>query len=104
MDTRRIAESNAHIPTEEILKDIADTEAEIVQMEREAEHYSKTPIGAPTTRLDHMRAAARKSGIEERKEFIKKLRSILKYREKGDNIDTESGRRFDSKRDNNATQ
>ena len=82
MDIKEIAERNAHIPTEEILKDIADTEAEIAQMEQEAEHYSKTPLSAPTARLNHMRSDARRTGIKERKEFIEKLRAILDYRQK----------------------
>lgn len=81
MNIKEIAERNAHIPDEEILKDIADTEAEILQMEREAEHYSQTPYSAPTARLDHMRAEARRSGIKERQELVGKLRAILDYRQ-----------------------
>lgn len=78
---KEIAERNAHIPDVEILKDIADTEAEIKQMEIEAEHYSKTPLFAPTARLDHMRADNRRDGIRERQDFIKKLQAILDYRQ-----------------------
>lgn len=41
----KIAERNKHIPAEEIKQDILDTQAEIVQMEKEAEHLEATPMG-----------------------------------------------------------
>lgn len=67
--------SNDHIPTSEILRDIADTEAEIRQYERE--------IPALETLGDKMslyRAEYRRNGIQERKAFIEKLRAILAER------------------------
>ena len=67
---------NDHIPTSEILKDIADTQAEINQMEREEKGYRQ--IG---DRMSIFRADARVSGIAERREFIAKLEDILKARE-----------------------
>ena len=79
-EDRKMALRNAHIPTSELIKDIEDTEAEIVTMEKEAEHLEKTPLSLPTARIDHMKASARRSGIKERQEFIQKLNTILEYR------------------------
>lgn len=67
--------SNESIPTEEILTDIADTEAEIAKMEREAEAFRM--LG---DRMSSFRADARVTGIAERREFIRKLDDILKTR------------------------
>jgi len=76
-----IVEANKHIPTEEIKRDIADTLAEIRQMEKEAEHLEATPMGMRETRWNQMRAKSRRSGIQERKEFVERLEVILKSRE-----------------------
>jgi hypothetical protein len=75
-----LAERNAHIPTTEIEQDILDTEREIVQMELEAQHLAATPDSMREARWDHMRAEARRSGIRERNEFIRKLKEILAAR------------------------
>lgn len=66
------------IPTQEIKQDIAETEAEIVTMEREIQGFRM--IG---DRLSHFKADARVDGIRKRKEFIVKLRDILKRRRGG---------------------
>lgn len=63
------------IPTSEIEKDIADTEAEIPQLEREAEGFRL--LG---DRWSQMRADSRVNGIRERREFIVKLQGILQKR------------------------
>lgn len=68
-----------HVPTAEVLKDIADTEAEIVQMEREIEGHLL--IG---DRLSRFRADAKRSGIKDRREFIARLENLLKERGKGE--------------------
>lgn len=80
MSKKQLVTNNAHIPTEEIKQDILDTELEIAQFEVEAEHLEKTPLSMPSARWDHMRGASRRSGIKERKKFIKKLKTILKHR------------------------
>ena len=76
----QMCKRNASIPTEEIEKDIVDTEVEISNMKVEAEHLEKTPLSMREARWDHMRASARKSGIHEREQFIEKLKKILAYR------------------------
>ena len=76
----KMAERNKLIPTAEIKQDILDTQNEIIQMEKEAEHLETTPMGMQETRWNHMRASARRTGIEERKAFIKKLEAILEVR------------------------
>jgi len=64
---------NDLISTEEIKKDIRDTQIEINQMEREEKGFRV--VG---DRWSVMRADARITGIKERKEFIEKLERILK--------------------------
>lgn len=76
----KIAEKNKHIPTAEIKQDILDTQIEITQMEKEADHLASTPLEMKEARWNHMRADARISGIKERKKFIKKLETILEIR------------------------
>lgn len=66
---------NCIIPTEEIRKDIADTEAEIVTMARELEGFRL--LG---DRWSMMRADYRETGIRQRREFVKKLNAILAER------------------------
>jgi len=75
-----LAKNNKHIPTKEIKQDILDTQQEIDQMGKEAEHLEAAPMGMRETRLNHMRGGARRSGIEERKIFIEKLEAILEIR------------------------
>jgi hypothetical protein len=62
--------------SEEIRKDIADTEAEIVTMEREIQGFRL--LG---DRLSHMRAESRVTGITQRRDFIAKLEKILTEKE-----------------------
>lgn len=68
--------SHDTIPTEEILKDVADTEAEIVVMKQEMK-----ALRMMYDRMSHFRADARETGIKEREAFIAKLKEILKGRE-----------------------
>lgn len=70
--------THAHISTVEIEHDIADTEREILQMEREEKGLRL--IG---DRLSVYKADARKDGIRERREFIRKLQAILLERAQG---------------------
>lgn len=70
--------SNQHIPSEEIERDIADTEHEIANMRREIDAFR---ILADTgDRMADMRARARESGIKEREAFNAKLKAILEAR------------------------
>lgn len=68
-----------NISSSEIRRDIADTEAEIPIAEREAEGFRM--VG---DRLSIMRAKARDTTNQQRREFIRKLREILKSRGEGD--------------------
>jgi hypothetical protein len=65
------------ISTEVMEKDIADTEAEIVVMEREIEGFRL--LG---DRWSQMRADARVTRIQERREFISKLQAFIAERVK----------------------
>lgn len=80
-EKKKLISANAHIPTDEIEKDIRDTEAEIALAEKEIIAFEAVPIGSPDARISHMKASARRSGIAERKEFIRKLRIILESRD-----------------------
>ncbi len=70
-------DKHAHITTEEIQKDITDTQVEINTMEREERGYRI--VG---DRLSVMKADYRMGEIKRRKEFIFKLDEILKLRGK----------------------
>lgn len=63
------------IPTSEIKQDIADTLTEIADLERKEKGYEL--LG---DKLSYFKACSCRSGIVERKEFIKKLESILSER------------------------
>lgn len=67
--------SHEHITTEEMQRDIADTEAEIATMERELEG-----LRLMSDRWSQMRADYRVTGIRERREFIAKVRTIIESR------------------------
>ena len=75
MNDEELVKRNKDIPTSEIEKDISDTEAEIVEMEREIKGFRI--LG---DRWSVMKADNRVRGIKERKEFIDKLKVILKAR------------------------
>ena len=68
--------SHETITTEEMLRDITDTEHEIATMEREIQGFRL--LG---DRWSQMRADARMTGIQQRREFIAKVQAILDERE-----------------------
>jgi hypothetical protein len=80
MNDVELLSASAHIPSDEIERDIFDTHAEIARMEMEAQYLEKTPLSMPDARLNHMKAQARRTGIKEREEFISKLQRILDLR------------------------
>lgn len=84
MEDQEILTANKDIPSEQVRKDIAETEAEILQMTQEADHLEKTPLSLPSARWDHMRASARRSAVADRQAFVEKLKKILKLR--GENV------------------
>jgi len=71
------SQNNSHIPDEVLKQDIADTEEEIADYERKAEGYKL--IG---DKMSLFKADAYISEIQDRKDFIFKLQSILDYRRK----------------------
>ncbi len=72
-----VLERNKHILSETVRQDIADTQAEINQMEKEIKAFRI--LG---DRWSVMRADVREeTRIPERKEFIKKLEYLLALRE-----------------------
>ena len=76
----KIAENNKHIPTEDIKKDIGDTEAEIVTMKREIKAFKL--LG---DRISIMKADVRVNRINNREIFIKHLKIILEVRKEQNN-------------------
>lgn len=69
-----------HIPTSEVEQDIADTECEIRDMEKEIEGFKL--VG---DKMSLFKAGARQSSVEERKVFIARLNAILDYRKEDTN-------------------
>lgn len=77
-EAKDLADRNMGHETDEIRKDIADTEAEISQLLREIEGYRL--IG---DKLSLFKADAKSNGVSDRREFCRKLRLILWWRENG---------------------
>lgn len=67
--------SNDHIPTSEILKDIADTQREIAQYEREI-----PALETLGDRMSMFKADFRRHGIRDRQTFIARLEGLLAER------------------------
>src|SRR5688572_6313283 len=80
-----LAERCAGIPTEEVERDIVDTEREIASMTQEADHLESTPPSSPEYKMAHIRASARRQGVQQRKEFVEKLRAVLTHRSEQEN-------------------
>src|ERR1017187_6152706 len=76
---RRLPMSHETITTEEMLRDIADTEHEIAVMEQEIKGYRLL-----SDRLSHFKADARVDGIQKRRDFIAKVQAILNERRTAD--------------------
>ena len=72
---KKLVDDNVHIDTATIEKDIADTQAEIPQLEREYQGY--VLIG---DKMSMFKATNRQIQIEERQKFIKKLENLLRLR------------------------
>lgn len=70
-------EKSRVIPVEEIRQDIADTKAEIHDLDRKLANINAMPY---PTKLDDMRRSAYESGIKERAAFIVKLEALLAER------------------------
>ena len=73
--SKELSDNNAHIPTAEIEKDIADTVVDIARWKREIQAYEI--LG---DRMSIFRADARRSYIKDATQFIEKLQSIVDYR------------------------
>ena len=66
---------NSHIPTDEITRDIAETEREIASMDRQ-----ETCLRTMGDKLSVYRADALRVRMEERQEFVYRLQQILAAR------------------------
>lgn len=69
-----------HISSEEIKKDIADTESEISQLKIEADAYEKL-YRVGNDKILYLKYRNRLDGIEEREKFVLKLKGILHERQ-----------------------
>lgn len=76
--TKKQIESNSHIPTNEILTDINDTEREIKDFQDEKDILMRNPVD------NKVRIYMLEGRILERQEFIEKLNQIIAYRERKD--------------------
>lgn len=73
-------EKTKQIPTSEVLQDIKDTKAEIVNMQLEVAQLATVAAVGNLDRLADMKLRAKKSGIEDRQAFVKKLLILLESR------------------------
>lgn len=71
----RLAKKNEHISTEEILQDIANTEAEIAQIIRESRGHNPME-----NRMEDIKATAIINRTLEMENFIENLKTILEIR------------------------
>lgn len=69
------------IPTEEVRRDLADTEREIDLYERELVAFEAVPYDSPDYRMAQFRASHRRQGIADRRVVADKLRTLLAERE-----------------------
>jgi hypothetical protein len=83
-EKKKLADDNAHIPTEEVEHDILETEKEIRDAEEKATHLEKTPLSMREARWDHMRASSLRSQIVQRKKFVEKLKIIIEVRKQNE--------------------
>lgn len=77
-EKQKLAEANAHIPTETIQQDIIDTTREIEKYQAELPHLQA--LAQTGNRMMDIVATNRQHQIEERQQFIEKLRIILEVR------------------------
>ena len=70
--------NNSHIPTDEVINDIRDTQTELDELQELLSVYIKD---RQKNRFDIIKCEV---GIEKRIEFIDFLNQILKYREKNE--------------------
>lgn len=76
--TQEQIKSVAHLSNEEIEKDIADTEAEIYQMEKQIPGHKI--LAEAGDRYQDILYRAKVDGVVDRKQFIEKLKAILRAR------------------------
>ena len=74
----------APIPDDEVLKDIADTEAEIEALEKKVAYLdaeiASIGIGRLEAKMPCFRRDAALSGLSERRKFVAKLKFLMKAR------------------------
>lgn len=80
MTAIEILEANKHIPDDEVRNDIRETLAEIEILKIEVKHLENTPRLLPDYRINFMKASAKRVGIENREQFVAKLRTLLNAR------------------------
>jgi len=75
--TKEQIEQNNHIPIDEMLTDIADTEREIKDFQDEKDILMRNPVD------NKVRIYMLEGKISQREEFVNKLNQILEYRHGG---------------------
>jgi hypothetical protein len=79
--TAEILQRHAHIPSDKVEKDIADTRTEIVSLQREIEGYQiLAEPGLPGSKMANLRLDVNREGIRSRQEFIAYLERLLAAR------------------------
>jgi len=76
-----MTDPHAHIPTAEIMKDIADTRDEIITMRKELAALEQLPPGSQGYLMaQKLRIPYALDGIRQREKFIAKLEDIIEKR------------------------
>jgi hypothetical protein len=83
--TEALAKNNDHIPTDEIVRDIADTQREVDDYQEEKVILMRNP---PENRV---RIYMLEGKISQRENFISTLKQILEYRKKATHPHTPGG-------------
>lgn len=81
--TTEVLEKNSHITTEDIIKDIKDTEVEIINLEKEVEGYKRiaeATRGTTESRIASFRHDIKQTGLNKRCEFVQFLQALLQER------------------------
>jgi hypothetical protein len=72
-----LLEKNKHIPSDEVKKDIADTELEIEELNKEIKWLRETPQTSKDWKINNFKSDGKEGGIKERQKFIESLRELL---------------------------
>ena len=81
--TSEVLEQVSHVSDDEIIKDIADTQAEIVSLKKEIDGLTliaEAKMGTPDGKMAAFRRDGKQVGLDERLDFVRFLGAVLEAR------------------------